>query len=150
MATSELSELDELAEIEKRTNSDGTVDVTIESWSRVSDRYCNPMVEVEFSVIDNTETELMEWPTPGEDLQDNKFYQLIRQEGYELHNADLIEGTSVKASHEDSWSIVIEQSDPIQTRVMESVTSIPWVDLFFSTSFVFMILTIIYALVMLV
>jgi hypothetical protein len=104
MSDRELSDIDELVEIDDRTNPDGTVDVTIEGWERVSSSY----VKVEFGLVTDTTKEKMKWPQFGDDMEDYKFYRIVKESGLNMRNADLLEGSDARArrSSSGSWLLV--------------------------------------------
>lgn len=116
MSDRELSEVDELVEIESRTNSDGTVNVTIEGWEKVS----SSRVEVRFQLIDTVKSEKMEWPSAGESFDNNKFKRLITSCGLDMRNADLLEGSDATAvKNGTSWELVVPDNTSIRERILK-------------------------------
>jgi len=99
----ELSPVDELAEMEERTNKNGLVDVTIKDWNK----YADDRVKVEFQVIDTIHSEIMPWPEPGADFDDYKFSRLVDSCGLEMRNAELLSGSEAHAiKRNGNWKLV--------------------------------------------
>lgn len=105
----ELSTIDRLARTEKHTNSDGTVTVTIDGWHETSG---GGAVIVEFiTPTGSIEEERMNFPQPGEQLADSKFYKLTKSCGLSLENADLLEGEETRARvNGGRWSLEPKES----------------------------------------
>lgn len=115
MSETELSEIDELVEIESRTNGDGSVDVTIENWEKKS----STRVKVDFELIDTVRSETMAWPEAGEGFERNKFYRLVKSCGLEMRNADLLEGEDARAKKvkPNKWELVVPMDESVHQRV---------------------------------
>lgn len=92
MNQTETTAQEELFHIQESTNDDGTVDVEITDWQKLS----NGRMTVEFQLPTvETQTERMDWP--AKDTDDYKFVRLVRHCGYDLASADQIIGETVKA-----------------------------------------------------
>lgn len=123
MSGTELSEIDELVEIEDRTNSDGSVTVTIETWEKTDN---DQSVKVTFELIDTTEYELMDWPRPGDGLEEYKFYRLVRSCGLEMRNADLLEGETATARGNNDWYLDVPEQTNLSDQIMDTLPSVQY------------------------
>lgn len=146
MNDSELSEVDELVEMESRTNSDGSVEVTIEEWDKIS----SSRVKVSFELIDTVKSEKMAWPEAGESFEDNKFRRLVESCGLDMRNADLLEGSDARAvKNGASWELVVPSNESVLDRNYERLTddvnwlrSVDWKSLVITTFWIASVLMI--------
>lgn len=113
----EMSSVDKLVSVEEQTNDDGTVNVTIDSWEEtdgggINVSYVTPTGDVK--------TDQMGFPQPGEELERCKFYQLLQEADLSMRNADLLEGSIVRARLSGGgWSLV---ADPPKTKKEQATT----------------------------
>lgn len=144
MSESEISPVDELAEMDDRTNSDGTVNVTIEEWEKQSDK----SVRVKFELIDSVESETMTWPKPGEGMEDTKFYQLVESCGLSIRNAELLEGSEARARRVNGrWELCVPDNRTIAEQASEKISYIS--DKISGTDWVRVFITVFWAVSML-
>lgn len=86
---------EELFHIQENTNDDGTVDVEIKEWNKKHNALNEERVEIKFrKPTQEVKTEAMEWPEKA--TEEYKFYRIVRNCGYDLYNADQIEGCKIK------------------------------------------------------
>jgi len=144
---SDLSPVDELVEMEARTNSNGLVDVTIEGWSKHEN---TGRVTVRFQLIDDIHSEKMDWPEPGENFHDYKFWKLLNSCNLEMRNAELLEGNEVYATKRgDEWELVpevsrIEQTLPDMGDKFKCVKEFSWMEAIIQLTYLAGFLTIAY------
>jgi hypothetical protein len=86
---------EELFHIQENTNDDGTVNVEIEEWSKKHNALNEERVEIKFrKPTQEVKTEVMQWPQRA--TEEYKFYRIVKNCGYDLYNADQIEGCKIK------------------------------------------------------
>lgn len=149
MGESELSDIDELVEMESRTNGDGSVNVTIESWERNGG-----YVDVEFELIDSTTKETMQWPEAGGDLEGHKFYRLVKQADLSMRNADLLEGETARARKGDSgWELIVSGTSPKFNAIMllfggvlNCLKAVPWRHLIITAFWIVSVLALVWSI----
>lgn len=117
MSTTELTEdtgeftvSDELYEISEATNSDGTVDVEIYDFEKVTEGYDHPRVTVFFRTPTlDKKSEMMEWPR--KDSPEYKFVRICEKTVGGLNAANFIkkDGAIIKADPDD-WTIEADMS----------------------------------------
>lgn len=114
----DLSTIDRLAEIEEKTNSDGTITVTVEEWEEVNG---GSSIVVHFvTPSGDIESDRMNFPSPGDQLTDSKFYQVLQSAGLEMRNADLLEGCEVRARVDDRNRWSLDPKVPLRARLSDA------------------------------
>lgn len=114
----ELEPNEQLDELTRRSNADGTVDVPIVGWEKNERR---DVVEVSFRRPDGrVETEVMDWPTHATDMS-FKFVRLVEETPYTMATADELRGdTQVEVAADPSdWSLALPTPTPLAERVRE-------------------------------
>jgi len=125
----ELSAQEKLIRREERSNDDGTINVEIHRWYEEDGE-----VTVEFITPTNDlETDTMEFPKAGGDLEEFKFYRLLQYCDLSVRNADMLEGEMVKASYEDfgdMWQIECEREESLSTKLQRNFEFISKISIF--------------------
>lgn len=96
---------DELFNLQRLTNKDGTVDAKILDYDKKESRRGGDkaIVELELPYLD---TELVEMPYPKKDSETYKFVRIIRHCGYQLEGVEEIKGHYIKY-HPEKEEIIV-------------------------------------------
>lgn len=112
----DLAPHEELDEIDRRTNEDGTVEVELLEWEkqqkldRVGVSYLTPTGKVK--------TESMEWPEANDPSY--KFIRLIEQTPYTLRTAESINEDGVMLdANPDTWELQLPEEQSLTDKIPE-------------------------------
>lgn len=147
MSDDELSSVERLVRIEEATNEDGTVEVEIFDWDENDGKVTVEMI----TPTNDKVSEQMPFPKPGGNLEQYKFYRLVRDAGLTMRNVELLEGkkfdceveyknTDYNGNKVADWKLVTENPPTLRERVTpywEKVVDVPWASYIISTLWVF-------------